>query len=81
MQELKPLGKLRTLQILIVETQNELQKCQIMDRLYGRLDVENNTYSMAMGANQKKMAMFNQTLPILEDFLSEELANSTDSAA
>lgn len=63
---LKPYTELETIEIMIVETQNQLTKCTILDKLYNRLALSGSeTYRQAQGQNQSSMRNFKKTLDTL----------------
>lgn len=78
MAELQPLTKLQTLEIMIVETKNELTKCEIMEKLFMRASLRGsvNKNEQMMGMNQQKIRSFKASLVDLEDMHKEQLAES-----
>lgn len=76
MNELRPLSLIDTLQIMVVETKNELTKCKIMDRLMQRQSLkgagQKNTQMLVM--NQAKIKALESSLLDLEDIQDYEEA-------
>lgn len=73
MDSLKPLPYQDALEIMIVETKNEIQKNKILERLAARENMRGNPTTQMMGQLQKKIKMLDQTVLDLEEFLKEEL--------
>lgn len=81
-QQIRPFTPLETCELVLVETKNELTKCELMDRVYQRLSVmRTESYNMVMGQNQAKMNQFKLVLGHLEDIhkdLLEKEGETTD---
>lgn len=77
---MKPLTALQTMELLLVETKNQLTKCQILERLYFRLNLKGGKYLLQQGENQTAIRRFEATLENLEaihqDMLEQEKEKS-----
>lgn len=73
--ELKPFTKLQTLEIMIVETKNELTKSEIMEKIAFRNSLKTNKQQneQMMGMQQAKIRSFKSALVELEAMHKEEL--------
>lgn len=75
MATLQPIPYIEMLNLMIVETKNELQKTEILERLAQRQAIEGTKMDMTLGMLQAKMANFKKTIAALEDFHKEALVN------
>lgn len=62
------------IKILLTEAQNNLTKCQLMDRLFKRIQAEkwfSQEDALKMGANQKAIRRLEKTIADLVEFYPE----------
>lgn len=77
MAELKPLTKLQTLEVMKVETQNEITKDEIMIDIFRREEFAGNSAGGNMNARltlETKVRALKRSLDTLEDMHKKELA-------
>lgn len=82
-RELKPLTRLQTLEIMIVETKNELTKNQILGSLSTREQLRGNSVGKNKEAEMMittKCRMLERSIKDLEDMYKEEKEKETSTA-
>lgn len=74
MSTIEPMTKKEILEGMIAEAKNERTKCEIMERMFGRMSLKGsvNKNMQMQGMNQSKIRSLTDTLEMLEDFLKEE---------
>jgi hypothetical protein len=69
-----PYTQLEILEIMIAETQNEINKTHVLERLAQRQNVRGIPSETAIAALQRKIKPLEASLADLKDFHKEELA-------
>lgn len=64
---IKPYTKMETLEIILAETENQLNRCEIMDRLYSRVSLGGTQVNQEKEANQSQIRNFRQVLNNLKE--------------
>lgn len=67
MSALKAYTKEQTIEMMMVETQNELTKCEIMEQIYQRQRLKGNQVDIMMGQNQTRIRSLKQALTDLQE--------------
>lgn len=77
---MKVLTHIEACELVINETKNALIKCEVLDRMYRRLNLKGGKYNMMMGQNQTQISQFTDTIRVLEgvydDYLTEAKKNT-----
>lgn len=77
---LKPLTRLQTIEIMKVETRNEITRCEIMKELMNKQILRGvQGLSQVYSINQSKITSLEGSLKDLEDMHREELADKAKS--
>lgn len=67
-----PYSEKQTIELMIIEAQNQLTKCKVLDRIYQRQRLKGDhiqALDQAMGANQQQTRVLKETIFNLLDFL------------